>query len=46
MKNPCRENHKSHNSRYVTDIGEQEGQCTYHVTLRRVHKTIVAVEKQ
>ena len=25
---------------------EQDRQCTYNVTLRRVHETIVAVEKQ
>jgi hypothetical protein len=25
---------------------QQDRQCTYNVTLRRVHETIVAVEKQ
>jgi hypothetical protein len=33
-------------TKILKDNCQQDRQCTYNVTLRRVHETIVAVEKQ
>ena len=39
--------HASRNSTNRSLVGrEQDGKCTYNLTLRRVRVTIVAVEKQ